>query len=111
MTDYDSAIDMVRKNDEMESLVREMVEVERRHPKAALLPERAAQVAAARDEAARRLGRLTGAEPARPAVGPGPLLRFRPGEIRETARAGRADIGRAVPRPLALLSGRPRRRA
>lgn len=111
--DYDVMIDALKHDDELEAMVREMVAAEKRHPDAALLPERAAQIAAARDEAARRLGRPPTSAPA-PAPSParpdGRLLRFHPGELRETARAWRTDIGRVIPRPLGLLSNERRRR-
>jgi hypothetical protein len=105
--DYDTMIDALDRGGEFEELMRRYVEVGERHPHASHLPERAAQITAARDEVARRLA-------AAPAPGQpqerGGVLRYRPGEVRGVVRSWRETLGGLLPRPLGLLPGRDTRR-
>lgn len=125
--DYDTMVQALDKDGEFEALMREYVEIERRHPEAPHLRERADQIGAARDEVARRLGRLPphadhvaphapaprANVPALPANTPGVPERglgFRPRAARDAVRYWREEITSAFPRPFDLLRARPRRR-
>lgn len=91
--DADAVIDMLDKDIEFETLAGEIVRREAAHPKATLVPERARQLASARDEAARRLG----AAPARPAERPRIV-----GSLVGIAQRWRGDLGEMVPRPFGV---------
>jgi len=77
---------MLDKDIDFETLMREYVA---RHPRAAEVPARSAEVGRARDEVSRRLG------------GGGPAAAREPviGSLARTARAWREDLSGLVPRP------------
>ena len=87
--DADAVIDMLDKDIDFETLMREYIA---RHPRAAEVPARSAEVGRARDEVSRRLG------------GGGPAAAREPviGSLARTARTWREDLSGLVPRPFGI---------
>lgn len=97
--DAEAMIDMLAKDIEFETLMRQYVASGMSHPKAAEVPERSKQIGEARDEVARRVG-VAAPEAPRPAPAP-----------RGFVRGMGQDLLGMLPRPRDLLTVPKRGRA